>query len=453
MNPHAHWSNEPWLSITHHDLHVERMQCEDEGKDISDLQPEFEALLAADLSLPEQQNRASALLDTTAAWPTKPETPWVEPSDLDAIRAERPAPVSLPQPPNQAALTDRVLGAWLGRCCGCLLGKPVEGRKSWEMRAYLTAQDRWPLDRYFSRTADADVAQTNGFHLHTGGVYEEDIRCMVEDDDTNYTVTGLAIVQQHGAQFTPADVARYWMRNLPILHVCTAERVAYKNLVLGVAPPQSAAYRNVYREWIGAQIRADFFGYANPGRPERAAEWAWRDASISHVKNGIYGEMWVAAMLAAAAVCDDIETVIRAGLAQVPARSRLTAGINRVLTMFHQGATYEQAVDALHARWDEGNGHHWCHTISNAELVTIALLWGERDFGATICKSVMPGYDTDCNGATAGSVLGMMLGASALPTAWTAPLNDTLQTGVAGYHEVSIRSLAAITMECIGAHS
>ncbi len=453
MNAHVHWSHEPWLSIDHHDLDIERAQCQEEGKDLSSLLPEFDALQTLDLSLADNQARAGALLDQTYALPIGQSIPWVEPSDLEAIRAERPAPLNLPAAPDSASLRDRVLGAWLGRCCGCLLGKPVEGSKSWEMRDYLTAQGRWPLNRYFSRAASPEVAQATGFHLLADRVFEEDITCMVEDDDTNYTVAGLAIVQQHGAHFTPEDVARYWMRNLPILHVCTAERVAYKNLVQGIAPPHSAAYRNVYREWIGAQIRADFFGYANPGHPERAAEWAWRDACISHVKNGIYGEMWVAAMLAAAAVCDDVETVIRAGLAQVPARSRLAAGIQRVLEMHQERATYEQAVDALHERWSERSAHHWCHTISNAELVAIALLWGDMDFGATICRAVMPGYDTDCNGATAGSVIGMMLGASALPAAWTAPLNDTLQTGVAGYHEVSITRLADITLELIAAHA
>jgi ADP-ribosylglycohydrolase len=60
--------------------------------------------------------------------------------------------------------------------------------------------------------------------------------------------------------------------------------------------------------------------------------------------------------------------------------------------------------------WDEYNQHHWCHTISNAQVVTIALLWSGGEFESAVTKSVWPGFDTDCNGATVGSVMGMILG-------------------------------------------
>ena len=97
------------------------------------------------------------------------------------------------------------------------------------------------------------------------------------------------LIRKYGRDFTPYDVSRMWLDSQPKNAYCTAERVAFINFVKGFTPPASAVHKNPYREWIGAQIRADYFGYINPGRPEAAAEMAWRDACVSHVKNGIYG--------------------------------------------------------------------------------------------------------------------------------------------------------------------
>ncbi|HEY3396869.1 MAG TPA: ADP-ribosylglycohydrolase family protein [Armatimonadota bacterium] len=448
MPNRTNWSNLPWLLVNRTDLTIEREQCRDEGLDLSSVEAEFDALTAGELTTPEDLARAEALLDRTASLPLVEDYPWREPSDLPCIRTRRPAALELPaRALDEATLLDKALGGWQGRCSGCLLGKPVEGKRAWMIEKYLQTQKRWPLDRYFSAAcADAEIAKECTFDGIAATLCEEGITCMVEDDDTNYTVLGLALVKQHGPNFTPVEVARFWLDNLPVGHVCTAERAAYRNLVNMIGPPESASYRNVYREWIGAQIRADFFGYMNPGNLERAAEFAWRDASISHVKNGIYGEMWVAAMLAAAYICDDVETVLRAGLSQIPAECRLTKAILQTIEQYRSGLAYEEAVADLQSRWDENNQHHWCHTISNAEIVAIALLWGEQDFERTICRAVMPGFDTDCNGATAGSILGIMLGAQRLPEKWIAPLQDTLLTGVAGYHRVSLNQMAQDTV-------
>lgn len=167
------------------------------------------------------------------------------------------------------------------------------------------------------------------------------------------------------------------------------------------------------------------------------------------MKNGIYGEMWAAAMIAAAYVLTDVAEIIRAGMGQIPAKCRLTRDLEEVFTWKKEGRTFEQAVEAVHAKWDEKNSHHWCHTNSNAQVVALALLWGEGDFGKTICAAVMPGFDTDCNGATAGSVLGVMLGRRALPDAWTVPMRDRLETGVHGYHSVSLAEMAEKTLAVV----
>lgn len=431
-----------WISITNGDLGIEREQCIDEGKDIALLAGEFDALMKLDLDHDlSLQPRAQALLDKTIALPIKKDFPFSEPSDLTAIHRERPNGTrTIAHKLSDDALFDKVLGAWQGRCAGCLLGKPVEGWRRPKMLGYLKDSGRFPLKDYFR--SDIDPLVIKRYEIDPKGCFINNVDRMVEDDDTNYTVTGFVLMKQKGSAFTASDMATFWMQNIPILHTCTAERVAYKNFASAMEAPASASYRNVYREWIGAQIRADFFGYAAIGYPEKAAEFAFRDASISHVKNGIYGEMWVAAMLAAAPFESDAKKVIEAGLAEIPARSRLAKDIALVLDWHADGIGYEEATARIHAQWNENSAHHWCHTNSNAQVVALGLLWGENDLEKTICRAVEACFDTDCNGATAGSVMGMMLGAKKLPSKWIAPMNDTLNTGIDGYHTVRISAIA-----------
>jgi len=312
------------------------------------------------------------------------------------------------------------------------------------IREILEATGRWPLADYFTaRGLPAELSERwpwNRASRPTSLV--ENIDGMPEDDDLNYPLLGLLLLEHHGEGFTEDDVAQLWLTHLPGGRVFTAERAAYRNFVSNVLPPASATRRNPYREWIGAQIRADYFGYANPGNPERAAEWAWRDASISHVRNGIYGEMWVAAMLAAAYVLTDWRQVIRAGLDQIPTRCRLREDVEKILALHADGAPYETAVGAIHQQWDETHSHDWCHAISNAQVVTLGLLYGADDYEQTIARAVMAGFDTDCNGATCGSLWGVRHGISALPAKWTDPMRDRVRTGVAGYHDMPISRLA-----------
>jgi hypothetical protein len=453
------WTNQPWLLARNCDLEIERRQADQEGKDLAGIERQFNRLAAADLDGDAALwPKAQALFAKVQRLPTRRGYEFSEPSDIGGIRKARPKvrPGIRPRRIGDAAFYDKMYGAWLGRCCGCMAGKPVEGRRRRSMERVLRAQGRWPLSHYWSMKVDRKTAaEENWFKDQKGappGTVIEGMTRMVEDDDTNYTATGYAILNRYGAGFTPADVAGFWLGSIPIYHVCTAERAAYRNLVMMLPPPgpdgkvdgefSSATFANPYREWIGAQIRADFFGYAAPGRPERAAEWAWRDACISHVKNGIYGEMWVAAMLAAAWVTSDVETIIRAGLGEIPRKSRLAAEIAKVLGWKQSGWTFDRAMDQVHADWDEACRHDWCHAISNAAIVAVGLLWGDLDFEKSVCRAVTCAFDTDCNGATVGSIVGLILGARRMPKKWTRPIRDTLQTGIHGLHEVRLSEMA-----------
>ena len=437
-----------WLQITKDDLAVELRQLRDEGKDTSSLESEFDRLRSADpIKDPELQSAAQALLDKAQELPLVCDYKYVEPSELVEIREERPdGPRRFDsQSLSEEQAYDRFLGAWLGRCAGCLLGKPVEGWHTDRMWGYLKDLGRYPLSDYLISKVPAEIDEKYKVSQRFGFI--DQVNYMPEDDDTNYTVTGLAIVKQYGTAFSSEDVADFWMSNIPLLKTCTAERVAYRNFALTIAPPRSATHRNPYREWIGAQIRADFFGYVALGNPEFAAELAWRDARVSHIKNGIYGEMWVAAMLAAAAFEEDPKALIQIGLSEIPAKSRFSEAIGDVISWYDKGLSRDEATSMIHQQWNQYHSHHWCHTISNAQIVAMGLLWSDLDFETAICGAVQACFDTDCNGATVGSIVGMMMGAKRLPEKWISPLNDTLQTGVSGYYRVSISELARQTLE------
>jgi len=449
-------SEQYYLQYSHH-VEIERQQAIDEGKNISEeLNAMYEKLVSMQWNDPKREEMAAVYIDEMGKQPLRADFPFREPSSLPEILLERPiVELSAVQTVPYEDLADKMYGAWLGRSAGCLLGQPIEGWRKDRIKGLLRETGNLPVQYYISSEIDPEIAKKYGV-TNEGGSYGNEfvswinnVKHMVEDDDMNYTIISLAVLEKYGFDFTPDDVAEAWLNLLPLLRTCTAERIAYRNLVNRLDPPQSATYRNAYREWIGAQIRVDLYGYINPGNPAKAAEMAWRDASISHVKNGIYGAMWTAAMLAKAAVTDNRLEVIKAGLGQIPANCRLAEDISVVLRWYEEPVPFDSVVEQIHEKYDEGNPHHWCHTISNAMIVAAALLYGEGELEETIGLAIIAGFDTDCNAATAGSIVGMQKGARALPEKWIQPLNDTIRSGVDGFGIVPLSQLAQRTMKLI----
>ncbi len=437
--------NQAWFDFCD-DLWVELEQLSDEGRDVSAFSERAKEIQ----NMPRGKARTELgvkLLSELHALCVPNEGK--EPSALSDIQAAAEGEATERAKPD----FDKIYGAWLGRCAGCLLGQPVEGWRRARINGLLKETGNLPLNYYISSDIPEelrkkyDVTDDKKAYGAEKTGWINNVSYMPEDDDTNYTLLALKLVETYGRDFTPDDAAESWLMNLPLLHLCTAERVAYINLAQSIYPPESASHRNPYREWIGAQIRGDLFGYICPGDMKTAADMAWRDASISHIKNGIYGEMWVSAMLAKAAVCDDTEAVILSGMRQIPKESRLYAELSEMLCRYHAGETAEEAAAYILTKYDENNGHHWCHTISNAAIVALGLLWGKKDFARTMELCLTMGFDTDCNCATAGSVLGMMLGAEKLPKKWTDPLCDTVLSGVDGFGLVKISDMAKRTVK------
>lgn len=430
-------------------LLIEYQQCLEEGLDIAPYEALFKA--AAALGRGEIKEKLSDVcFQIVQSLPMRADADLWEPDDLQEIRKAAVGWQADYAAPDGNGLSEKVRGAWLGRICGCLLGKPFEGKMTEDFIPLLKATDNYPIHRYLTRQDLLGYPAEKFKAADLMSMLSDTIACAPVDDDTNYTVMAGEIIERYGRDFTPENVAQAWLALQGKDAYCTAERVAYRNLVAGYHPPQSARYKNPYREWIGAQIRTDYYGYINLGNPALAAEMAWRDASISHTKNGIYGAMYAAALVAAAAVCTNVQEIIRAAMAQIPVKSRLYRAVERMVKMHRQGLTAEAVFEDIHSRYNQHNPHDWTHTISNAEIVTAALLYGFGSFETSVGLAVLHGFDTDCNGATVGSVIGMFYGADAIGDKWTAPLHGMLNTSIFGVGKIAIDALVERTIKHIG---
>lgn len=447
-------------------------QSQQEGKSASALallQTEFAALA------PTDDAALIALQGKLVALPVSPDFPFQEPDDLAGIQALRKDRRTFTPPAADEALLDKIYGAWLGRAAGCALGKPIEliglappactSQRTWrDIKRYLTAisPDEWPLRDYVPAHSPAEKELVRMICPRST---REQIAFMESDDDIRYTVLGQIVLAQYGATFTTENVADMWMHKLTYRSVCTAETQAYRNLIarydfhegngwkFGPLPIDWAwvtSYLNPYREWIGAQIRVDSYAYAAPGNPELAADFAWRDVRLSHVKNGLYGSMLCAAMISAAFSTNDVHEIVSAGLGEIPSTCRLHAEMLQVVALCkkHRNdfANFEGVFDGI---CDLLGHYSTTHTNNNAGVCVAAVLLSGGDYHKGITAAVMAGFDTDCNGATVGSILGAMNGARRLPEHWIGRLNDTLRSELPDYHPIAIIECARRSLEIV----
>ena len=428
------------------DLMIEYNQCIEEGLDVEQYKELFESVAVMENGA-EKTKKSNEVFEIVLNADIRADYKYNEPNKLEDIKKLRKEHSFAVSEPCRETLRKKILGAWTGRACGCLLGKTVEGMRSDELIPFLKETGNYPMHRYILSTDATDEVCSHYKYSVKNKPYGDTADGMPVDDDTNYVVLYQQIVDEYGRDFTSADVAKSWLKYQTIYSYFTAERIAYINFINCIEPPASAMYKNAFREWIGAQIRGDYFGYINPGNPEKAAEMAYRDAVVSHVKNGVYGEMFAAAMIACAAVTDDIENIIFGGLGQIPSTSRLYESVMKIYNDYKNGVPFDECYKYIHSAYDEHTGHGWCHTISNAMIVTAALLYGEGDFGKSICKAVEMAFDTDCNGATVGSVLGMRGGIDCIDDYWKKPINGKIHTSIFGISTVDIEKATEKTFE------
>jgi len=346
-----------------------------------------------------------------------------EPNDLHAVRALRPAGPRRMWPAFDASVyRDRLEGALLARMAGCTLGAPVEFWSIESMKNLARENnERFPPKDYWSYVPDPFKKR---YQLSPRQAYTRTHMDGVPvDDDIAYTLLGLLVVEDHGPKFTVADNGKAWIKYLP--YACTAEDIALKNLKKGVPASQAGAKDNPYCEWIGADIRSDPWGYMAPAYPEFAADMAYRDAYISHRRNGVYGEMYFSAVIAAAFAVNDPVEALEIGLTEIPRSCAMAQAVRWALTEAPKIRNYKQARAAVDKKFA---GMHGVHTILNACLTIWGVTIGGLDLDKVLGETVAMGLDNDCTAATAGSIVGAVVGKKGVATHWTKSFNNTVHS-------------------------
>lgn len=359
-----------------------------------------------------------------------------EPDLLEDIRRLRPSgPRRMTDSPPEN-MPDKMKGALYARIIGCLLGVPVEG---WPMEriegfSALTGQDFPPTD-YYPYVEYGDLI--NVYQRPRSDYNREAMTFVPVDDDIIYTQIALLVLEQYGPDFTTADMGRFWQEHLPF--ACTAEEAALKNLKAGLSAEEAGEQDNPFAEWIGAAIRSDGFGYAAAGYPEKAAGMAHADAYLSHRRNGIYGEMFLAAAQAAAFCCETPEEALRIGLSEIPAECRLSEDIRWALDAAERTVDFREAVKLVREHFP---GMSAVHTNNNLCLAVFGLILGGGDILKTLSQTVAMGMDNDCTAASAGSIVGAIAGFSQIPEYLYTRFQDCCDTYLTGVPQFRINDMA-----------
>ncbi len=389
---------------------------------------------------PKTLDDLMAFAETLPSLPMMADWPYEEPSDWEGILA------SLENPPKKKYIAleeaqKRVRMGFLSSVCGCILGKPLEVNPTYaELKEAFSAVGAWPLSDYVPVAALEKLGRRHSSWVKT---CRENIAYAAEDDDINYSVMGMLNLEENGLDFTQEQLAGLWALRLPP-HYCWGPE---REMLVRIAPnnPGNAVYDSSWPDFLnpgselcGAMIRGDAYGFACPGDPLRAASLAWRDAAMTHRKNGVYGAMFAAAAIAASFTAENPEEVFTSALACIPPKSRFYERVSRGLDVVRASKSYEEAYETIHTELID-----FCHCQVYQESATlINTLWYAKDIGDGIAKQVMQGNDTDSYGCTSGSILGCYFGEGKLEERWLAPFNDEISLGMAEAPEHRLSVLA-----------
>lgn len=292
---------------------------------------------------------------------------------------------------NREELRDKLYACWLGKNIGGTMGTPFEGKRQINYITGFTSPKGEPLP----------------------------------NDDLDLQLVWLTAVERYGAeQVNERLLGEHW------LHYITPHwneyGVGQTNMAAGLLPPLSGEYNNPWKDSNGAWIRTEIWAGLMPACPGTAVRYAYYDACVDHgIAEGTMAAIFVEAMESAAYVLPDLRALIDIGLSKIPQDCRVARAVRTAVAAYDSGVSWEEAREQVLA---DSRDLGWFQAPANIGYTLIGLLYGEGDFKKTLCIAIGCGDDTDCTGATAGALLGIMHGMAIIPQDWREYIGDRIVT-------------------------
>ena len=310
-----------------------------------------------------------------------------------------------------ATLKDKVYGCWTGKNIGGVLGAPFECKRGLFDVTFYT-QDL------------------------TGGP--------PPNDDLDLQIIWLAAAERYGRNVNASILGEYWLSY--VIPNWVEYGMGKNNMRAGLVPPFSGYVDNIYKDSCGCFIRSEIWACLAPGRPEIAARYAYEDAIVDHADEGMYGEVFCAAIQSAAFAESDKDKLLEIGLSYIPGECAVARCVKEARRCYKEGAAFADMRKRVHSTAPgtfgiQGKkrgeapagdlaeeGQPGLDAPENIGYMVAAWYYGEGDFGNSLCMVVNCGEDTDCTAATLGALMGIISGGAALPEKWTSPIDDKIVT-------------------------
>lgn len=273
---------------------------------------------------------------------------------------------------------NKVLGGWVGKCAGGILGAPIEG-----IKAFNTI----PLTD--------DLFSVN-----------------YPNDDLDLQLLWLDMVKKVGASVRETDFANHWKNHVGF--PWNEYGIATRNIKSGMLPPYTGSHNNYY--WnasMGCPIRSEIWGMLCAGNPAMALKYAKMDASLDHKGFSVEAEQFLSACAAIAFFEPDMETIFLQALQHFEKNSLIMQLVSDIINCW-KTCSYTVAMGKIKSKWGDAD---FTSAPMNVGFTILALLYNGKSFDG-VMDALHLGHDSDCVAATAGALIGIINGYDSIPDKW-----------------------------------